>query len=225
MKIAIVTGANRGIGFELTRQLLDSGYAVHATYRSNMGGLKGVQHAHLTTHRVDVRSDEDVAALMVSVGERVDLLVNNAGVPDGRWSSIAEIDLQETADVFEVNAFSPVLVTQHALPLLANSQAGVVAMMSSLMASIDDCKSGRSYAYMASKTALNMFAISMKNEIEALGASLIILHPGWVETDMGGPHAPLTPQESVKGIVARLNEQNGELSGRFVQYDGIELPW
>ena len=95
----------------------------------------------------------------------------------------------------------------------------------SLMASIDDCKSGRSYAYRASKTALNMFAISMKNEIEALGASLIILHPGWVETDMGGPHAPLTPQESVKGIVARLNEQNGELSGRFVQYDGIELPW
>ena len=78
MKIAIVTGANRGIGFELTRQLLDSGYAVHATYRSNMGGLKGVQHAHLTTHRVDVRSDEDVAALMVSVGERVDLVVNNA---------------------------------------------------------------------------------------------------------------------------------------------------
>jgi hypothetical protein len=58
-----------------------------------------------------------------------------------------------------------------------------------------------------------------------LGASLIILHPGWVETDMGGPHAPLTPQESVKGIVARLNEQNGELSGRFVQYDGLELPW
>ena len=70
-----------------------------------------------------------------------------------------------------------------------------------------------------------MFAISMKNELEALGASLIILHPGWVETDMGGPHAPLTPQESVKGIVARLNEQNGELSGRFVQYDGRELPW
>lgn len=225
MKIAIVTGANRGIGFELTRQLLDSGYAVHATYRSNMGGLKGVQHAHLTTHRVDVRSDDDVAALMDSVGGRVDLLVNNAGVPDGRWSSIAEIDLQETAEVFEINAFSPVRVTQHALPLLAKSEGGVVAMMSSLMASIDDCKSGKSYAYRASKTALNMFAISMKNELEALGASLIILHPGWVETDMGGPHAPLTPQESVKGIVARLNEQNGELSGRFVQYDGRELPW
>lgn len=225
MKVAVVTGANRGIGFELTRQLLESGYAVHATYRSNMGGLKGVQHAHLSTHKVDVRSDEDVAALMVAVGGRIDLLVNNAGVPDGRWSSIAEIDLTRAAEVFEINAFAPVRVTQHALPLLAKSESGVVAMMSSLMASIDDCQSGKSYAYRASKTALNMFSISMKNELEALGASLVILHPGWVETDMGGPNAPLTPQESVRGIVARLSEQDMSLSGRFVQYDGTELPW
>ena len=70
-----------------------------------------------------------------------------------------------------------------------------------------------------------MFSISMKNELEALGASLVILHPGWVETDMGGPNAPLTPQESVRGIVARLNEQDMSLSGRFVQFDGTELAW
>ena len=93
------------------------------------------------------------------------------------------------------------------------------------MASIDDCKSGKSYAYRASKTALNMFAMSMKNELASIGSSLLILHPGWVETDMGGPRAPLTPEESVNGIVERIKEQDMAMSGRFVQYDGTVLPW
>lgn len=225
MKIAIVTGANRGLGFETTRQLLDAGYAVHATYRSNRGGLQGVHHQNLTVHKTDVCSVEDVANLMKSVGPQVDLLVNNAGVADGRWASISEIDLEHAARVFEVNAFAPVRVTQHALPLLEKSGSSTVVMVSSLMASIDDCKSGKSYAYRASKTALNMFAMSMKNELAAIGSSLLILHPGWVETDMGGPRAPLTPEESVQGIIERIEEQDMDMSGRFVQYDGAALPW
>lgn len=225
MKIAIVTGANRGLGFETTRQLLEAGYAVHATYRSHQGGLKGVQHPNLCVHKVDVCSEGDVAALMASVGPYLDLLVNNAGVADGRWASISEIDLEHAARVFEVNAFAPVRVTQHALPLLEKCESSTVVMVSSLMASIDDCKSGRSYAYRASKTALNMFAMSMKNELAAIGSSLLILHPGWVETDMGGPRAPLTPEESVQGIIERIEEQDMAMSGRFVQYDGTALPW
>ena len=225
MKIAIVTGANRGLGFETTRQLLEAGYAVHATYRSNQGGLKGVQHPNLCVHKVDVCSEGDVVALMASVGPHLDLLVNNAGVADGRWASISEIDLEHTARVFEVNAFAPVRVTQHALPLLEQRKSSTVVMISSLMASIDDCRSGKSYAYRASKTALNMFAMSMKNELGAIGSSLLILHPGWVETDMGGPRAPLTPEESVNGIVERIKEQDMAMSGRFVQYDGTVLPW
>jgi NAD(P)-dependent dehydrogenase (short-subunit alcohol dehydrogenase family) len=93
------------------------------------------------------------------------------------------------------------------------------------MASIDDCSSGRSYAYRASKTALNMFTVAMKNELQADGISVVLLHPGWVETDMGGPHALVQPQESVAGMLDRLDEQTLELSGRFVQYDGVVLPW
>jgi NAD(P)-dependent dehydrogenase (short-subunit alcohol dehydrogenase family) len=98
-------------------------------------------------------------------------------------------------------------------------------MITSLMGSIEDCMSGRSYAYRASKTALNMFTTAMKSELQAQGVSVVLVHPGWVETDMGGPNAPLEVTESVSGILARIEEQNLETTGRFVDYAGRSLPW
>jgi NAD(P)-dependent dehydrogenase (short-subunit alcohol dehydrogenase family) len=125
--------------------------------------------------------------------------------------------------VLNVNAVSPVLITQQALPILSNQST--IVMISSLMGSISDCQSGRSYAYRASKTALNMFSVAMKNELESMGSSLLIIHPGWVETDMGGPNAPLTTDESARGIIQRITEQNMSMSGRFVQFDGTPVEW
>ena len=93
------------------------------------------------------------------------------------------------------------------------------------MGSISDCMSGRSYAYRASKTALNMFSIAMKNELTSQGISILIMHPGWVETDMGGPHAPLSVEESVNGIMQRIKEQTLEMTGRYVQFDGTPIEW
>ena len=220
----MVTGANRGIGLELVRQLLDRGYNVHATYRQSKGGLDSLSHPNLVLHQMDVRSSDDVAAAMTGVGPTLDLLVNNAGVSDGRWSNISEIDFDVVSTVMEVNAIAPVRVTQHALPLLTNG-GGTVVMITSLMGSIDDCASGRSYAYRASKTALNMFTTAMKNELREQGVSMLLMHPGWVETDMGGPNAPIQVQESVEGIMARVEEQNLENTGRFVDYAGQALPW
>ena len=124
----------------------------------------------------------------------------------------------------EVNAIAPVRVTQQALSLLANG-GGTVLMITSLMGSIGDCVSGKSYAYRASKTALNMFTAAMKNELREQGISLLLIHPGWVETDMGGPNAPIQAEESVGGIMARLEEQTLEMTGRFVDYTGTSLPW
>ena len=98
-------------------------------------------------------------------------------------------------------------------------------MITSLMGSIEDCMSGRSYAYRASKTALNMFTTAMKNELQAQGVSVVLIHPGWVETDMGGPNAPLNVVESVNGIIARIDEQNMSLTGRYVQFDGTPIEW
>ncbi|MDC0557361.1 SDR family oxidoreductase [Candidatus Poseidoniaceae archaeon] len=222
MKTAVVTGANRGIGLELTRQLLDSGYNVHATYRSNKGGLEQFDSDNLSIYQMDVRDKMQISNVVQSV-DKIDLLINNAGVADGRWQSISEIDMEHALEVLNVNAVSPVLVTQQSLPKLSNGSK--VVMMSSLMGSISDCQSGRSYAYRASKTALNMFSMAMKNELDANGISLLIMHPGWVETDMGGPNAPLSTEESVSGIMQRIEEQDMSMSGRYVEFDGSPIEW
>ena len=222
MKTALVTGANRGIGLELTLQLLDSGYNVHATYRSSKGGLEEIQNSALNIHQMDVRNKEEISTVIKSISS-LDLLINNAGIADGHWQSISEIDMEHALEVLNVNAVSPVLVTQQVLPILSNQST--IVMISSLMGSISDCRSGRSYAYRASKTALNMFSMAMKNELDGMGSSLLIIHPGWVETDMGGPNAPLTTNESVRGIMQRITEQDMSMSGRYVQFDGTPVEW
>jgi len=222
MPTAVVTGANRGIGLEWVKQLLDKGWNVHAGYRTDEGGLSGIG-AEL--HQLDVTSNESVETFAATLPERVDLLVNNAGVADGRWQSIAEIDHEHALEVLDINSVGPVRVTQALLPRLGGSEMSTIAMVSSLMGSVEDCISGRSYAYRASKSALNMFSAAMKNELRDANISVVILHPGWVQTDMGGPNATVTPLDSISGMIQRVEEQTLELSGRFVQYDGKALPW
>jgi NAD(P)-dependent dehydrogenase (short-subunit alcohol dehydrogenase family) len=126
MKTALVTGANRGIGLELTMQLLDSGYNVHATYRSNKGGLDEINNSALSIHQMDVRNKEDISVVIQSINS-LDILINNAGIADGRWKSISEIDMEHTLEVLNINAVCPVLVTQQALPKLSN-QSKVVCL-------------------------------------------------------------------------------------------------
>ena len=174
MPVALVTGANRGLGLEFTRQLLESGYTVHATYRTNKGGLAELQHPKLHLASMDVRKPDEIASVLQKINDGLDLVVNNAGVSDGRWASIEDIDFGKVAEVMDINAVAPVRVTQHALPLLDKNGGGTVVMVSSLMASISDCQSGKSYAYRASKTALNMFTVAMKNELIERNISLLL---------------------------------------------------
>ena len=223
MKSVVVTGANRGIGFELAKQLLDSGFRVYATYRSEMGGLASLSNQNLSIHQMDVRDPAGIDNLSNSIEGKIDLLINNAGVADGRWQSISEIDMQHALEVIEINSIAPVLITQKLLNQMSDDST--IVMMSSLMGSISDCMSGRSYAYRASKTALNMFSIAMKNELQTQGVSILILHPGWVETDMGGPNATVSPEQSVSGMIERIDEHNLSMSGRYVQYDGTPIEW
>ena len=223
MKSVVVTGANRGIGLELVKQLLNSGYRVYATHRSEMGGLARLSNQNLSIHQMDVRDKEAIQVLVDSIEGEIDLLINNAGVADGRWQSISEIDMEHALEVLEINAVAPVLVTQKFQDKMKDGST--IVMISSLMGSISDCMSGRSYAYRASKTALNMFSIAMKNELKNQGISILILHPGWVATDMGGPNATVSPEESVRGMIQRIDEHNLDLSGRYVQFDGTPIEW
>ncbi|MBT5727443.1 MAG: SDR family NAD(P)-dependent oxidoreductase, partial [Euryarchaeota archaeon] len=156
---------------------------------------------------------------------KIDLLVNNAGVADGRWRNISEIDDVWALEVIDINALGPVRVVQALYGKMNHNSLTKVAMVSSLMASIDDCHMGRSYAYRASKTALNMFTVSMKKEAIEDQISFVILHPGWVKTSMGGDRAPVEIPDSVKGMRNVVDALTLETSGRFIQFDGELLPW
>jgi len=223
MKTVIITGANRGIGLELTKQFLRQNSKVYATYREEFENLSKIENDNLILHKLDVRNADEIDELVSLVNGGVDVLINNAGIADGRWQSISEIDMAQALEVINVNSIAPVRVTQKFQNKM--KQGSTIVMMSSLMGSISDCHSGRSYAYRASKTALNMFSIAMKNELLDQDISILIIHPGWVETDMGGPNAPLSVSESVKGIIQRIEEQNIGQSGRYVQYDGTPIEW
>ena len=225
MPIAVVTGANRGIGTEWVNQLLEKGWTVYAGYRKKLDKLENFSNSNLFIHQLDVQSKQSVIDFCNQVEGPVDLLVNNAGVGDGRWQKLEDIDDKWSLEVLDINAIGPVRMVQALYEKMSHDKLTKVAMISSLMGSIDDCKSGRSYAYRASKSALNMFTAAMKNEAVENNITFAILHPGWVKTDMGGSMAPVTMPESVAGMMKVLESQTLENSGRFIQYDGEILPW
>jgi NAD(P)-dependent dehydrogenase (short-subunit alcohol dehydrogenase family) len=225
MSVAVITGANRGLGAEWVHQLLEDGWKVYAGYRSELGRLATFDNSNLTTHQLNVQSNESVEAFADNAPEHIDLLVNNAGVADGRWRNLSEIDDEWALEVIDINALGPVRVVKALYEKMNHATLTKVAMISSLMASIDDCQMGRSYAYRASKTALNMFTVAMKNEAIEDNISFVILHPGWVKTDMGGDRAPVEIPHSITGMRKVLDSRSLENSGEFVQFDGELLPW
>ena len=225
MKTAVITGASRGIGSEFVVRLLENGWRVYAGYRQDKHRLDLLENENLFTYQLDVVDNDSIAAFASNVDHSVDLLINNAGVPDGRWRNIKEIDDQWALDVININSLGPVRLVRSLYDKMSGENLSTVVMISSLMGSIDDCHSGRSYAYRASKTALNMFTVAMKKEALEDNISFLILHPGWVKTRMGGENAPVEMDTSVDGMMNLIEQHNLEESGRFVQYDGVDLPW
>jgi NAD(P)-dependent dehydrogenase (short-subunit alcohol dehydrogenase family) len=225
MKTAVITGASRGIGSEFVVRLLDKGWRVYAGYRQDMHRLDLLENENLFTCQLDVTDNASITAFANTIEHRVDLLINNAGVPDGRWRNIKEIDDAWALDVININSIGPVRLVRSLYDKMNGKNPSTVVMISSLMGSIDDCHSGRSYAYRASKAALNMFTVAMKKEALEDNISFLILHPGWVKTRMGGENAPVEMETSVDGMMELIGKHTLEDSGRFVQYDGVDLPW
>ena len=225
MRTAVVTGASRGIGSEFVVKLLEDGWRVYAGYRSDMHRLDLIENDNLFCHKLDVTSNDSIKKFADNIDSNIDLLINNAGVPDGRWRNIKEIDDQWMLEVLDINSVGPVRMVKEFYDKMSHESVTTIAMISSLMGSIDDCHSGRSYAYRASKTALNMLSVAMKKEALQDNISFLILHPGWVKTRMGGEHAPVELGESVEGMLKLIYSHSLDDSGRFVQYDGVDLPW
>ena len=225
MKTAVITGASRGIGSEFVARLLDNGWRVYAGFRQNKHRLDLLENENLIVCQLDVTDNDSIERFTNGVEYHIDLLINNAGVPDGRWRNIKEIDDQWALDVININSIGPVRLVRSLYDKMSSENLSTVVMISSLMGSIDDCHSGRSYAYRASKTALNMFTVAMKKEALEDNISFLILHPGWVKTRMGGENAPVEMETSVDGMMELIGKHTLEDSGRFVQYDGVDLPW
>jgi NAD(P)-dependent dehydrogenase (short-subunit alcohol dehydrogenase family) len=227
-RTVLVTGANRGIGLELSRQYHAAGWQVIATAREpeaarDLKALgEGVRIAQL-----DVTRPESVAALAASLGkEPIDLLINNAGQGVGfEARPLTELKIDEFERVMQVNALGPVRVTQALLPNLRAGKGKTIVGISSVLGSIAANREGGFYGYRESKAALDMFMRGLAAELKSEGFICIAIIPGWVKTDMGGPDAPLTPEESVAGMRKVLDHLKPEDSGKFWSYDGTNIPW
>ena len=222
----VITGANRGLGLEFARQSLADGHTIIAGVR--YPEQMDFHHERMIVYQLDVASTESVATFAKNVqssAASIDVLVNNAGRMDGRWQSLEEVDPELSLEVLNVNTIGPLRVSQALWPLLQGEKQTKVANISSLMGSIDDCMSGRSYAYRTSKTGLNMITKILAVEGQPDNITVTSYHPGWAKTDMGGERAPVPVSVSVQGLIELINQQTIERSGRFFEYTGEELPW
>lgn len=226
MSTTLITGANRGLGLELARQYLADGWTVIACCRDPEGAaeLKGLS-GDLTVHGLDVADPASVAALPAAVGDvAIDVLLNNAGIFSDR-GGFGSVDYEAWLRTFEVNTLGPLRVTEALVDHVARSDRRIVANMTSKMGSIADNTSGGCYAYRSSKAALNMVNASLAHDLGGRGITCVVLHPGWVATDMGGAGAPLGAVESCRGlrdVIAGLTPAD---TGRFFAFSGEAIPW
>ena len=235
-RTTMVTGASRGIGLELVRQSLERGDTVIATTRRPAPPLEQMQAAHgvrLVHVVADLADEASIARSFEAVAARVDaidLLINNAGMYSTRvqsWNPDATrldtVTQEELVEVFRVNAAGPIVLVRHYLDLLRSGAR--ILNVSSLSGSVSAKSSAGDYAYAASKAALNIMTRALAAELAPRGIVAIAITPGWVRTEMGGAHASLGVEESVRGMLAIADGLRRSDAGRFVDYQGEDQPW
>jgi NAD(P)-dependent dehydrogenase (short-subunit alcohol dehydrogenase family) len=226
MPTALITGAARGLGLDFTKQYAAKGWKVLACAR-NPEGLKQIK-GDVHHHALEVTDYKAVNALAAKLsGEKIDVLICNAGVGSDRESNVQSLgtfDPVEWRRIFEINKLAPLMMAEAFVEHVAASQQKKMVVLSSQLGSIKNNNGGR-YFYRASKTALNMEWSCLAKDVEARGIIWLALHPGWVQTDMGGAAATLTIEQSVPAMVKVIDGLKPSDNGRFLQYDGTELPW
>ncbi len=228
MKI-LVTGANRGLGLEFVRQFSARGDRIFAASR---GGTQVDLHG-VTPVALDVADESSIEQAHRAVSEEtdaLDLLINNAGIYStvgGRWSgeSFGTLSAEEAVAVLRVNSIGPILIAQRFSDLLSRGVNAKVANISSGYGSVSRNDGHFPYHYSASKAALNQYMRSYAREAKPLGITVLILSPGWVRTDMGGPNATLSPEESVAGMIRIIDRIALEQTSSWFNYDGTPVEW
>lgn len=238
MATALVTGASRGLGLEFTRQLLNWNMTVLAAARDPEAS-DGLTSMASTSERLipislDVDDPESVAGLPERVtphAKSINLLVNNAGINSGAFPeakknrSLGTLEPEGMMKMLAVNAVGPILVTQCLLPFLEAAPWAKVLNISSWLGSISNKTTGGNYGYSASKAALNMLGRILAFDLKERGIHSAMFNPGWVKTDMGGPRAALTAEQSVTGILKFAEKLGDDQVGGFFDHNGDPHPW
>lgn len=231
MKTILITGANRGLGLEFCKQYARDGWNVLACCRQieKAGELTQLAQANqnVSVFALDVSDLRQIDALAKQLdGTAIDVLLNNAGIyGDVAGHGFGNLDYAQWQQNMQINVFAPVKMTEVFLPHLQRGKLKTVVAMSSLMGSMADNGSGGSILYRSSKAALNAAMKSISLDIRHKEIAVLILHPGWVKTDMGGMNAPMESPESVAKMRDTIANFTLAQTGEFLRYDGTILPW
>ncbi|WNV05582.1 SDR family oxidoreductase [Candidatus Methylospira mobilis] len=229
MSTVLITGANRGLGLEFSRQYADSGWNVLACCRvpeaADALNALAVRHGNIRVHALDVGDFRQIDALASQLGDQpIDVLLANAGVY-GDSAGFGALDYRQWSRTLLINAQAPVKLAEAFLPCLLRGKLRLIVPITSLMGSMGDNRGGGSLMYRSSKAALNAAMKTLSIDLKPQGVGVLILHPGWVKTDMGGDQAPTSATESVGGMIRVIRDFTLENSGRFFNFKGAELPW
>ena len=229
-RTVVITGANRGIGLELVKCYLnDGGWQVVATCRSPEAAtaLKNLQSENnaLEVEALDISDAASIGAFKSIVGDRtIDVLVNNAGIMGGDRQSFGAIDYDAWMHTLLVNSLSPIRVAEALIDNVRKSDDGKIVSISSQLGAMQYQTLGR-YAYNSSKAALNRALTLLANELREEGIAVGMYHPGWVQTDMGGSAADITPEESANGLFNCFTKLSVQKTGEFLKWNGETHAW
>ena len=230
MATVAITGANRGIGLELARQYAAAGDRVLATCRTTAGAeklnaLAGSSAGAVSVHALDVGDGDSLSACARAIGGApIDILINNAGVAGGKAQTLESIDFDAWIDAIRIMTIGPFRVVQTFLPNLVAAPAPRVMTVTSQLAA-STWPMGGFYAYASAKAGVNKVMQAMALDLKARKVAVGLIHPGWVQTDMGGPGASITAQESATGIRNVIAGMTLEDTGKFYKWTGEIHPW
>ncbi|MFL2802452.1 MAG: SDR family oxidoreductase [Paracoccaceae bacterium] len=231
MKNILITGANRGLGLGFVKKFLEKNVKVFCTTRNLSKSDDLMIYKKKYPHSLEIFEvnllDENSSNLLSNflVDEPIDIFINNAGVIGDSSQHFKAVSLKPWLEVLKVNLIAPLIITQSIIKNIEKSSDKKIYFLSSKVGSIEDNRGGGMYIYRSSKTALNQVVKSLSVDLKPLGISVISLHPGWVRTDMGGPNALISVDESVNGMMTVISNTDIKNSGQFLNYDGNEIPW
>ena len=230
MTNVLITGANRGLGLGFVKKYLGKNVHVVCTTRDipsskELLAIKERFPDNLEIFELDLLKENAGGTLSNLLGDRpIDILINNAGVGSSNQHFKAVLP-KPWLEVLKVNLIAPLMVTQSVIDNVKKGSDKKICFLSSQLGSIADNTSGGMYIYRSSKTGLNQLVKSLSVDLKPQGITVVSLHPGWVKTDMGGPNAPVSIDESIEGMMKVIDTTNIRDTGRFLNYDGKELPW